>query len=171
MAHRACRGIAFFVAGVAGIQLHAGIARAEVAVGAGLMANTFGRDVVALYGAASAGNFGVSAFSGGVATSVYYQSAYELSFSYLVRPGRLLWGPIMVGLGFGAYLAKERYAPPGMIAGNHFDYTLGPDFSITWKFLGPMFVTVDALFGLRNVWSNFVLAPQDIVNGAVGVRL
>ncbi len=146
-------------------------ARADVALGAGVSSETSGRVVPALNLAVLGKSFGLSAFSTGVKTTLYYESGYVLSALYLWQPGEILSGPVTAGLGLGFYYSKRGYRPgPSAALEEDEDSTGGPSFRAEWKFLGPFYLSAECLFGLRTPINLLVLSAQDVAHLTFGVR-
>lgn len=146
-------------------------ASADIAIGAAVSSQTSGRQVPSLNLALLGESFGISAYSTGIKTALYYQSGYVASAYYLWSPGELLSGPITAGIGAGMYYGKRGYRETETSALTEVqDSTGGPAFRVEWRFLGPFYLSGEALFGLRLPAFLVYLSAQDIAHVAFGLR-
>jgi hypothetical protein len=144
---------------------------ASFSFGPALTGATSGRIVPSLYVAQTLGNYTVSYFGTGVATPVYYQSTYQLGVLKVWQTKPFIWGELQPAVGLAALYSKRGYSAPNSELDQKEDWTVGPDFKVTWYFAGPVFMSTEVLIGLRNPWNFLFLAPQDEANIALGVSL
>lgn len=145
---------------------------AGVLFGTGLHASMGGRFNPSIHVGYQFEHFGATAYSVGAKSSIYLHQAYQLNFYYLWHAGELLDRPVTAGIGVGGFGAIKTYksfsnAQPM----RHYDGTAGPGFRVSWKFLDPVFLSIDGLFGVVADTSLLLtLNAQDIVNFAIGVQ-
>lgn len=131
-----------------------------------------GRKIPTIELGLQAGSFGLLVVSGGVRTPVYSHSSYQLGLYRIWNPGKPVFGDMSGGFGLGSMAAiRGLRNSPSEPVGHTYDVTLGPAIWVTWKLLGPLSVSVDALFGmLQNPFLAVKLVFQDSATIALGLK-
>ncbi|HEX4924261.1 MAG TPA: hypothetical protein VFV50_09245, partial [Bdellovibrionales bacterium] len=141
-------------------------------LGVGTSSSNSGRLVPGLSATASIGPIALTGTSTGTRTSVYYLSSYTFGAVKRFEGGRFWWGDLQLGFGLG--VAYSQYGYRSSPQGEHDvkrDFTGGPLFQFRWAFLDPVYLGMDALFGLRYPQGLLALALQDVIMLSVGVGL
>ena len=144
---------------------------AELSVGPAFTGATSGRVVPSLFLGLDISSFIVTYYGTGVSTSVYYQVTNQIGFLKKWSKKPFLWGQVEPALGGAALFSQRGYSPNPSTQQVTNDFTLGPDFRVSWYLSGPVFLSVDVLFGLQSLYNLFYLAPQDEANLVLGISL
>jgi hypothetical protein len=145
-------------------------ARAAVEIGTGFNSSTAGRSIPALFLAYSADAWSLSFSSVGVQTPRYYHSAYTVSYLRTWKSGDWIWGPIESGFGLSILYASRGFADSGAVESVRDDVAIGPALRVNWFVADPVFLGIEALYGLRDFGQHLALNAQDHVGFIVGVR-
>lgn len=141
-------------------------------LGVGTSSSNSGRLVPALSATAPIGSYAWTATSTGTRTSVYYLSSYTFGALKRWKAGRFWWAEMELGFGLGFAYSQYGYRPsPSDDHDVKRDLTAGPMFQFRWQFLDPVYLGMDALFGLRYPQGLLALALQDVVMLSIGVSL
>jgi hypothetical protein len=145
--------------------------KASFELGVGTSSSTSGRVIPALSATYDFGSWAVSGSSTGVRTSVYHLSGYTLGFVRRWNLGSFGWGDLHAGFGLGLAYSHYGYREsPDAVAVTKGDGTAGPLFQFRWMFLGPVYLGLDSLFGLRYPTGLLGLAAQDVILFSAGYR-
>jgi hypothetical protein len=146
-------------------------AHATVSAGVGISSYTAGRIVPALSLAAElTPAYLLSGQSTGVKSGYYSHSGYAASLYRVWSPGAFWWGPLRAGVGLGFFYAEHAFRD-GATAPleKQSDYGGGPALRMDWNFAGPVYLSVESLFGLKKISPNLLLTYQDITQVSVGL--
>jgi hypothetical protein len=144
-------------------------AQALVVVGSGFSNVLGGRSVPMLYGGLDTEKTAVTASATGVRNSLYYQSAYQLSYFRQEKFGAFWWGPIRAGLGFSVLWQERGYRETVDDAqATKNDWAAGPAFRVRWDIAPGFFVAVESLHGVRGL-NVIALSFQHTTNLNFGV--
>lgn len=150
-------------------------ASAHVKIGSGFNSATGGRLVPSLNIGAGSDSFVVLVSSTGVATTVYSHSAYSLGGYWTKKAGDFLWGDLIAGFGVGSFYEHRTFKDLNTAEEVKTDFALGPAFFSQWKFLSPLYISVEAVCGFGSFESatNEImgLSYRDHVNFIFGVEL
>lgn len=145
---------------------------AGVVFGGAMSSAMSGRLVPGLHTGLMFESFAINIYSSGVRSAIYYHNAYQLSVMRLWDPGKFLWGKWTGGFGLGTYLGIKNYREsPASASRRHYDICAGPSGRVQWNFAGPVFIAMEIMFGLRNLWPHLLLSFQDMANLSMGLRL
>lgn len=148
--------------------------QASYEIGTATTSVTSGRTVPALHTAIGFSSFTLSFLAAGVKTSLYSNSAYRLLILKEWGGELFFWGPITTGVGAGlAYTHRSWVADLSLPSEPEIqsEYLAGPAWRLTWEFGGPVFLGIEALFGLRQPMTHLLLSFQDFISLNLGVRL
>ena len=98
----------------------------------------------------SIGSIGISSHFGGVKTTAYFHNAYQFGLYYMFPESEFGWGTVRVGLGLGVLLTAKGYKSTDQEIQNRNETAVGPATWIAWNFLGPLYLSVESLFGIGN---------------------
>ena len=140
---------------------------AAFGIGSGFSSSTEGRTLPILYATAGGQSAAISGYSVGSAGKHSYHSAYQLNLFKLFKAGDLLWGDMEAGIGWGVHYYEEGIKLANTQKRSNF--ATGPSIRVLWKFMGPLFVAFEGMYGLRNL-NLIILSSQDVSSLIVGVR-
>lgn len=147
---------------------------AEILIGSGFNSSTGGRVIPTLNLGANFKDLEVQFTSVGVATDVYYHSTYKLAAFSRWEAGDFLTRPIDAGFGGGVLYAERGFKDSGASETTKSDYVLGPAFFVRVTLIGPLYLSVDCVYGIIGSSSRsgdvLALNARDHVNLAIGVR-
>lgn len=109
----------------------------------------------------------VTGSSSGVRTTTYYHSNYVFGLYSTWTAGDFGWGKMEFGAGGGALYGVRGFKDAGASEETGTDFVIGPALRAQWNFAGPVFLSVEGLFGLGA--QALYLNVQDSVTLAVGV--
>ncbi len=133
---------------------------------------TSGRTVPALQGTLIFTDWAFSVSATGVKSPLYYHSAYLATFHKLWSSGSFFWGSLRAGLGGGLFFASRGFREdPSQSVDSTQDLALGPSFLVNWYFLGPCYISLESLYGIRSPWSHLMLSFQDVTILSLGFQL
>ncbi|MDZ4660602.1 MAG: hypothetical protein SGJ18_03165 [Pseudomonadota bacterium] len=116
--------------------------------------------------------YSVSAHSTGVQTNLYYDSSYYVSLTWSSVRSQFWWGAIHGGFGLGAYFTERGYRETTASSLERAsDLALGPSIRIVWDVLGPVYISLEGMYGLRNPLAHLFLSFQDVELISVGFHL
>ncbi len=154
------------------LMFFAPAAHAGLELGGGTTSSTSGRLVPALSGAVTFGEWAVTGTSTGTRTNVYYLSAYTMGAVKRWPAGKFWWAEMVLGFGGGVAYSQYGYRnTPTDTMETKADFTAGPLIQFRWEFLGPLYVGLDALFGIKYPTGVLALALQDVVSLTLGLSL
>ncbi len=146
---------------------------AAIDAGIGTGGGMSGRAVPALSLNYSGNDFDLTTFLSGVRNNLYYQSDYYLGYTFKIWQGEFMWGPINAGFGGAVYYSERglRSAVSGGVDEKSTDFAVGPSLRIVWKIFGPVFISLDALYGVRDLAPHLFLTFQDVEVLSLGISL
>jgi len=149
------------------------VARASIDVGAGLSSITSSRQSLAITGSYATPGLSFSGFAAGVQTPLYYHSAYVFGVYRMMISDSFGWGAIRAGFGFGFLYGQRglRDSPTATVIEEKTDFAIGPGFKITWDVMGPVFLNLEAIYGLRDPAVHALLSFQDVQVLSLGFKL
>ena len=110
--------------------------------------------------------------SSGVQTNLYYDSSYYVSLTWPRVANQFWWGAFHGSLGVGTYFTERGYrSTPTSDIEKASDFALGPSLRIVWDVLGPVFISLDGMYGLRNPLTHVFLSFQDVELISIGIHL
>jgi hypothetical protein len=129
---------------------------------------TGGRIIPALYGGVDVSNLGFSLSSVGHKETLSYFSAWQLNGFLLWKNGKLFWGTIEAGVGWGAFIYeigfKGNLAHSGVTKTG---FATGPAIRVFWHFTKFMFTGIESMYGIRGYQALF-LSAQDSASLIIG---
>jgi hypothetical protein len=144
---------------------------ASVSIGSGFSSVTSGRTAPSLSVGWFGSSWALTGMTSGVNTPLYYHSAWMISGLRTWSNGDLGWGPLSSGFGLSLFYARRGYRETTTSAIDEADdYNVGPCFRVGWNFLGPAYLAVEGMFGLRRPMNLIVLSAQDVAHVTVGVE-
>lgn len=147
-------------------------AHALVDLGVGFNSGTSGRQVPAIAAGINGSGWAITGTSTGVQNDYYYYSNYSLSYFWTWSAGQILWGNASAGFGVGTFYNEHAFKDEGSSTEeDQSDFGLGPAFYTRWNVLGPVYLNMEVIFGLRDILRHVTLNGQDVVTFSVGVRL
>ena len=160
--------IVLFICLVCSTQLFA-----TLEMGAGINSSTSGRIVPGIAVGAGANSWLMTATSSGVKNDYYYRSTYSLSAFATWKTGTFIWGDIVTGVGAGAVYSENGFQDDGAASlKKDSDIAVGPAFKVKWFLLGPIYMNMEAILGLRNPGTHLLsLQFQDFVTLSFGVSI
>ncbi len=145
---------------------------ADFSAGIGMNSVYTARRVPGIHLGISGKSFGVFGSTSGVRSSSYFHNSYVLNFMKMWSPGDFWWGKLTAGFGVGIFYATVGYKPANYaVAETYRDWTAGPALRLNWLILKPVFVAVDAMYGIRNPLSFIAMYSQDIASLSFGIQL
>lgn len=144
-------------------------AQATIEMGLGYSSATTGHTSPALILGLGAGDWAMTGSSTGYQTTAYYHSSYTLNYYWTWGSGDFFWGKLESGFGIGTLYAIRGFTDQGSTEETKSDFNLGPAFRLKWIFLDPVFISLEALFGLRDLTQHLALNAQDSINLSLGV--
>lgn len=112
----------------------------------------------------------MSGSSSGYKTTAYFHSQYVLRYYKTWNGGDFFWGKVSFGAGGGVMYSVRGFADTGAAEEKANDLVLGPALRAKWNFAGPVFLAVDGVFGIGQLWYQaLALNFQDVVTLSVGV--
>lgn len=146
-----------------------------IVVGAGTSSATSGRIRPGLYGAFETDSISISAFTTGTNNYYSYHSSYYGGFFLNTVKDGFWWGDIIGGFGLGMLYSERGFqdgdADDLTVTS---DFVMGPSFRMSWNFAGPVFLGLEALFGIdptsQGIFNHITLNFQDFVIMNAGVR-
>lgn len=151
--------------------LFADYSAAAIYLGAGVGGATSGRNNLALVLSLDSGESTLSSYISGVQNAYYYQSDYFASYNKKMISGEFWWGPITGFFGGGIFYSERglRTSSSGSVSENSSDFIVGPSINFKWGVLGSWFITIDALYGLRDLGDHLALTFQDVELLSTGI--
>ena len=144
---------------------------AAVSAGVSYSSTTNGRTSPSLNAAWNSERWALAASTGGVQTTIYYQSDYTLKILRFGEVGELWWGKVRAGFGGGFYFGERGYRTSTTSNIEKVsDWTVGPAFRVEWDLLGPSFTFIESLYGLRSFQMAILLSYQDLSHWGLGLR-
>ena len=144
--------------------------RAAITIGTQTSAITDGRALPGLHLGVDISEYRVRVMSTGVSSQLYYQSAWSLEALSTWSAGQFLWGPVTAGFGGGLLYEKRGFRlTPNSALDESDDFVIGPAFQVAWKIAGPIYITVDAIFGLQGL-NFFALNFQHVTSLGLGLE-
>lgn len=142
----------------------------KVGIGSGLSVVTEGRHHPLLYASIESDKWALTANSVGFQTSRTYHSAYQANLFYMFKPQKVLWTTFDAGIGWGAFYYKQGFKfKADSTPVERDNYATGPAIRVLWHFMGPVFLGLEAMFGIRGL-QVAVLSTQDVSSLIFGVR-
>jgi hypothetical protein len=145
-------------------------AQAAVALGTGYSSITDVRQTPILHLGMGSDLSELSLHATGVRTAAYSITSWSAAYFRLARPGRFLWGTWNASLGWGLTWTNRQLIELGDTSSVH-DWVTGPAIKMRWQALGPLFVSLESVFGLRDPSLHLTLNFQTVTHALVGVRL
>jgi Ca2+-binding RTX toxin-like protein len=144
---------------------------AAVQVGSGLSSTMSGRIVPGLEVDLGGEVWRGSLSTIGVNSNYYYHSSYTAILFRTWKSGSLFWGDVESGFGGGVNYAVRGFRDEGSsIEETKSDVVIGPAFFVQWQFIGPLYLKLDMLWGLRGISQLIGLNGQDVIFLSLGVR-
>jgi hypothetical protein len=140
--------------------------------GLGMNSTHSGRVVPSAAMALSGSSMALSVFSSGVKNSYYYHSTYGVSIFGTKKAGTLMGGDVIFGLGPGLMYAKRGFQDINdteMLTKS--DFAIGPAIRVHWSILKIFYLNIDAIYGVRDIYSHLTLNFQDVISFSVGFSL
>lgn len=94
---------------------------------------------------------------------------YQLNYFQTFKAGKVLWGDLETGLGWGFHYYKMGLKKTETDTEEASDFASGPAFRVFWEMTGYFFMGIEAMFGLRNL-NAILLSTQDVSTLVIGVR-
>lgn len=150
-------------------------AKAELSyrIGSGMSTTTSGRRIPLAYGGIESKDYALSLSSVGYKNTLGYMSAWNLNAYALFYPDKFWWGKMQAGLGLGVFYYQEGFKngldDGGMTKKN---YTAGPSIRVLWSIAGPIYLGLEAVYGIRPRFlsNHLLLSTQDTVQLLAGVE-
>lgn len=117
-------------------------------VGSGFNSATGGRLIPTLNLGLGTKSFEIQFSSTGVSTTAYYQSIYKFGGYWTYQAGKFIFGRVEAGFGPGLLFSVRGFADDGASEQTKTDYVIGPTFFVRWVMVGPLYISVDGLYGL-----------------------
>lgn len=131
-----------------------------------------GRHIPSVAGSYRGSQWEFTGFATGVQSEIYFHSAYGLSIYRHWKSGSIWSGPISSGFGLGVIYATRGFQDQGSTTEEtKDDFAAGPAFEVQWFILGPMYLRLEALYGLRDIGAHAALNAQDFVHLSLGFSL
>lgn len=139
-------------------------------LGVGLGSSTGGRTIPTFNLGFQLGDKTISGQMTGSHTGYYYVSAYQLGYYWTWDPGEFIWGKVSSGFGVSAYYSQRGYRESTTATlETSDDYALGPAIRVKWNFLGPAYLGLEAMYGLRSIGHHLQLSFQTVTLFSLGV--
>ena len=137
---------------------------AGIDLGLGFNSATSGRMIPALVGGAAFSDSRLSGSMTGVKSGYYYHSSYNLNYYKTWKAGDLFFGEMESGFGIGGLYAIRSFQDDGSLtASTKSDFVLGPAFEMQWLFTRVTYVSLEMLWGIRELTNHLALNAQDVV--------
>lgn len=154
------------------LTLGTALAYANVDFGVGMTSAMGGRQVPSLSAAYRGAQWEFTGFATGVQNEFYFHSAYGLNGYRVWKSGLLLNGQVLSGFGLGAIYSTRGFMDTGATTEDtKADVALGPALEMLWFFAGPVYLRLEALYGLRDLGAHLTLNAQDFVHLSLGLSL
>lgn len=151
------------------ILLFSQLVVASIDLGIGISSSLSGRAIPALAVGTNISSYKLSVVSVGVQTSTYYQSNYVVNLFKTWKAGSFIFGEVEAGFGAGVfYTAKGFQDTGGGALEEKTEFGIGPSLQMKWFFAGPIYFNIEAVFGLRDLYTHAMLNFQDVVNLSIG---
>ncbi len=143
-------------------------------LGTGFSTVTDGRTVPALQLGVDIGNVTVSGMLAGVQTAAYYSSAYQLNLMWSDNWGKFWGGHLGVAFGGGLYYGQKGIYQSldaegkGQDLSSQDDLQIGPSFRVSYRPIGPLYFSVEYMFGLNEGLLSLGVANMGM--GAIGME-
>jgi len=141
----------------------------DFSVGSGLHSVYAGRAVPIIYAGLIGENVAITGHSSGVESTLAYQSTFQGNFFIRKIFGKLLWGNLSGGAGVGmVYSSRGFRIRPEHFATRERDYNGGPVIRASWNLFFPVYLTIEAFFGIKsynpliNSWQHSTVAVMEI---------
>lgn len=147
-------------------------AQASLDLGIGPISSYSGRLVNGANVAWNSSNFTLSVQSTGVQTHLYYDSSYYVALTWPSVSNEFWWGALRGNFGIGSFYSERGYRETATSSlEKASDFVLGPSIRIVWDILGPMYLSFEGMYGLRNPVAHLALSFQDVEMIAIGFHL
>ncbi len=123
-------------------------ASSTVLLGSGFNSATTGRIIPTLNFGIGTKSFEVQGLSTGVSTTAYFHSVYRLSGYWVWNAGDFFIGRVEAGFGPGLLYSVREFSDTDSSQESKTDWVVGPTFFVRWILVGPLYISVDALYGL-----------------------
>lgn len=142
-------------------------------IGTGANSSTSGRIIPGISIGAGTENWLISATSSGVKNTYYYRTTFSISILKTWRTPQLFWGDTITGIGLGSTYSENGFKDDGdSKVDKDVDMTIGPAFKMKWHFLGPGFMSMEAIYGIRRPITHLLsLQFQDFIIFTLGISL
>jgi hypothetical protein len=143
----------------------------EMAIGAGINAQTGGRNVPAIEISYLRSNDIFTWAATGVRNEYYYQASHLLFYFRNWKAGTMWGGDVNAGFGAGAGYSIRGFQDEGSTTEvTKSDFLLGPALRLNWS-LGFFYLNLSTVFGLRDLQTHIVgLTFQNVESLTIGFR-
>ncbi|MBT3984449.1 MAG: hypothetical protein HOE90_24045 [Bacteriovoracaceae bacterium] len=148
-------------------------ANALIRLGTGVSAVTEGRVHPLIFGGVDAGDLAFTAYSVGYKSSYSYHSAYQVNFFFNFFPKEtFIWGHFVAGAGWGVHFFEKGFqGGPSDRRLKKRNFATGPTIRGLWHYAGPLFIGLEAMYGMRNLGAHILLSTQDTAALIVGFEI
>lgn len=125
-----------------------------LSVGAAMTAHTSGQFNPGIHAAIDFKSFAITGHSAGMATEAFFVNGYQAAAYWMWSPGDFLWGELRAGFGFGVMYRKLGWRTNPNNANFidiREDVNFGPTLRAVWYVVKPVFVSIEGLFGLKDL--------------------
>lgn len=146
-------------------------ALSSVEVGTGFNSAHSGRVVPSLNIALVSADSVISFYSSGVQNSYYYHSSYSLTYFKSKSVGDVFNFPVSFGVGLGINLSERGFDENASSnVEKDSDFVIGPAIRVHWQMFSLMYLSLETIYGIRDIGSHLALNFQDVTSLSVGVR-
>ncbi len=143
---------------------------AAVQVGTGLSSSMSGRPIPGLELGVGGEAWKATASAIGVQSSYYYHASYSASFFRTWKAGEFLWSEVQSGVGGGLMYSVRGFQDQGSTTEeSKNDFALGPAFFVQWFLVGPVYLQLEMIWGLRGINELIGLNGQDVIFLSLGL--
>lgn len=140
-------------------------------VGTGFNSAHSGRLVPSLNIALISVDSTISFYSSGVQNSYYYHSSYSLTYFKSKNVGEIFSFPVSFGAGVGINLSERGFDENASSnVEKDSDFVIGPAIRVNWQMLSMMYLSLESIYGIRDIGSHLALNFQDVTSFSIGLR-
>jgi len=141
----------------------------ELAIGT--TSSTSGKITPSLHTGFGWGDSFLTLFSTGTSTELYYQSTYGLSYYKKWTSAEFMFAPLQTYFGVGGTFSVYGFRDYGSTTEETAnDLTLGPAFRAQWQLTSMLYLSIEAIWGIRSLDRHLLLHFQDTTTLSFGVN-